>query len=271
MNNDIEQYSKWLEANGKSKNTIKNYISRLRSAFKQINSEEITEEALIDYIIYAKKNLENSTINKHRGALNLYLKYKKQKIIVLDKLPEIKKFPKYITLKDFEEKVIPLIDRFIDKPIQAVAVLYFMFYTGLRKEEIIALQRKNFNFTKNSATIILNKQKKEKVVYYPDKVKDFCNNFFMVEVECKNAFNLSDKKIRTLFDKLKPGFTEVNLHPHLLRHSFATYLRSIGWTIDQIQKAMGHTNHASTEIYAHIEELDIKELYEKTINKKEGG
>ena len=61
----------------------------------------------------------------------------------------------------------------------------------------------------------------------------------------------------------KDAGIEKNVYPHIFRHSVATVLLSNGADIRIVQEILGHANITTTEIYTHVEKLDLKQIYNK--------
>ena len=60
----------------------------------------------------------------------------------------------------------------------------------------------------------------------------------------------------------------LDLHPHMLRHTFATDLLNKGADIRMIQELLGHENLNTTQIYTHISNSHVKDVYDYSHSKK---
>ena len=63
---------------------------------------------------------------------------------------------------------------------------------------------------------------------------------------------------------------KVKLSPHKLRHTYAIYLRRSGVDIGDVQKRLGHTNIATTQIYSHVDIADLRKSVNLLTFKKRG-
>ena len=93
----LKEYINHLTVNGKSKNTITNYIGRIKYLLKKIAKEKLTEKKLIELFLELGKKRSPSTVNGYRNAIQSYLKFLKKDIPLptslktANKLPDISK------------------------------------------------------------------------------------------------------------------------------------------------------------------------------------
>lgn len=148
------------------------------------------------------------------------------------------------------------------------AFLYFMFFTGVRKGELLRIKRENINLEERNAIIrVPNKTKTERMVYFPDKVAQYLRQYFATEPEVKNAFNITHGQLTFFFEwvnKFAPKGKRIT--PHLIRHSFTVQvLAKKSFDIRVAQKILGHKSLSSTLLYYNPDHETIQELYRKNV------
>ena len=68
---------------------------------------------------------------------------------------------------------------------------------------------------------------------------------------------------RLKFWAIKQGVPE-NIHPHLLRHSFASHILQSSHDLRAVQELLGHENISTTQIYTHLDHQHLTEIYDKS-------
>jgi len=158
-------------------------------------------------------------------------------------------------------------------PIKLKALLYFLFYTGLRKGELLNLKRIDIDLKKHQAIVRTpTKNKRERIVIYTRKVSALMRTYFKLEAEENNAFNMTTNKIQDLIQDLSQYMPAgKRLTVHTFRHSFANLLASNEISIRVAQKLLGHQNLNSTMIYYDPDITMVQDLYNKRLETKKGG
>lgn len=152
-----------------------------------------------------------------------------------------------------------------------IAVVETLFSTGLRISELCHLQSKYFDL-KNGALCIRGKGGKERYlqignndvlsilnVYktcFEDEIKG--HGYFFVN---RYGKPLSEQSARSMIHKYADEIqADINITPHMFRHSFATYLMEEDVNIRYIQKMLGHASITTTEIYTYVTTEKEKEI-----------
>ena len=266
MKEIIEKYKKYLVVNGCAYATIASYIQRVNYFLTKVELENISTETIRDYLFNLNDKFAPSTLNIYKCAIKSFLTFLEKDDIKVPKYSKRKKkLPEFVTLKFLENNIIPMAEVLFDKVLKTKTVLYFMFFTGSRVSEVASLKRVDFNLENLTVKVYSKKNKTERILPYPKKIRDILEQYFCFEEENKTAFNIRTGGIKVIFQKLNPYFKDINLHPHLFRHSYATHLRKLGVSIENIQCLLGHSNIQSTMIYAHADNSAIIEDYHKKI------
>ena len=166
------------------------------------------------------------------------------------------------------------------------ALLELMYCSGLRCSEVVSLNITQIDFP-HRTILVKGKGNKERVVPFSESAKacllDYGRNlrkelekqagkrsqyFFLNSKGDKLTTRGLEYIMHSIINKtgLSLGF---NLHPHALRHSFATSLLENGADLRIIQELLGHSSINTTQIYTHVSKENLKNQYEEFFPKKD--
>ncbi|WP_249872810.1 tyrosine-type recombinase/integrase [Oceanobacillus saliphilus] len=237
-----------------------------------INISNITTLQLKNYLAESSNNLKPSSLSHLiRFIRSLFRWSHEEGIIELNPASKIKepmvgkRIPKFLTDREIEY----LRDACFT-PIEK-ALFEFMFSTGCRIGEIISLDRNSINWGNQSA-IVLGKGDKEREVYfnircdiwlkkYLDTRDDNDPAIFVTE---RSPHRMSIAQMRYIIKRIsKRAGINKTIHPHQLRHSYATHLLNNGAPLEVIQSLLGHEKSETTRIYAQLSGRLRQEFYRK--------
>ena len=271
----LKQFKTYVKAKGYDTTvvgSIKTFFKKTKKGIKQITPQDI-----INFLIYlTEKKMAGNTINGYLNSIRYFYKYAVLVGIVTEafystiivpstkKVRTEKRIMPVVTEKDFE-LIISKIPEVVSsmEPFIARAILYVLFYTGIRKGELLNLCRKDISLESCLLTVRLpNKVKRERIVYFPTFVADFIKSAYMVEDEEYNAFNLTPTR-DILFAKELKDMTNKPITYHSFRHGFAHLMVKKGIDPGTLQRLMGHANVTTTLGYFNPTDEDIQEQYRK--------
>jgi integrase/recombinase XerD len=142
------------------------------------------------------------------------------------------------------------------------ALIGFLFYSGIRKSELLGLKRSDFN-VEESMCKVYGKGRKERYIYYPSQIKEKIITYFKSEDETSNAFNISLYDITYLTKILKKYFPNKNITVHLFRHSGARNMIDKGIPLGTVSRLLGHSSIQTTIIYTDPNQETIKRQYQE--------
>ncbi len=305
LTNLIRQFLEYLEIEkGRLPNTIQNYSFYLNRFLKWSNYTEpnqITQDGVRNYRLWLNRQtdtngspLKKNTQNYHLIALRAFLKYlAKQDIktmapekIELAKMPDRQiEFMEGSDLENFLEAPFK-----IDQPeivqLRDKAILEILFSTGLRVSELAGLKKETINFNKDEFTV-RGKGSKLRVVFLSNQAKHWLKKYLESRKDMSaylftNHDKAGTKRNKTKEDKgLTPRSIQRTVHrcakiagitkkitPHVLRHSYATDLLQNGADIRSVQTLLGHSSITTTQIYTHITDKQLREVYKNFHGRK---
>ena len=169
------------------------------------------------------------------------------------------------------------------------AILYLLYYSGMRAFELVTLEVQSISL-KERVVRVLGKGNKERIIpfslecqkvlkeYIEKDRKEYIPLFLEWEKKQKAKgkevkimaplfFNaqggpLTTRGLEYILDSIEEKIgLYVGLHPHILRHSFATHLLENGADLRVIQELLGHESINATQVYTHVTEEAMKETY----------
>ena len=258
-------YKNWLTLNGASSSTIDMYISYYKRFIKECPVDKLDQDNLNAFLLSLKNKYSKSTYNFNIAMIKFFFKFKKIELEFPKLSKTEKKLPEYITEKFLDDKLLPMVESTCKNIIPIKTVITFMFYTGIRVSEIDELKRKDIDLEKKKAKIFVSKTNSERIVFFNEKTRNMLEILFKLVPEKENAFCLSSSSVQNIFQRLSNHFPDVNLHPHLLRHSFSVYFLEKGGDLLTLKELLGHSSINSTMRYAQLNTRQLQDKYNKFI------
>lgn len=284
------KYLKWivLRTNDK-KLTIDDIttISDIDSSF--LNKIDIND--IYEYLSYLKDVCNDSAVTRARKIASLkgFFKYLHLKARIIDDNPakELespklgKRLPKFLTLEQSTTLLdsvrnAPISGKQHDNRIRDYAIITLFLNCGMRLSELVGINISHIKFDEAMLTVI-GKGNKERTIYLNKASMNAIKEYLSVRPEQsveepKDPLFLSERKVRiskrTIQNLIKNylkvycGLTE-NYSTHKLRHTAATLMYQYGNVdIRALQEILGHESVATTEIYTHVDNSQIREAVE---------
>jgi integrase/recombinase XerC len=285
--NDVNQFRSFLTPPGE----------------KTLPLDQIDHKIIREYVssMY-EKSLEKSSIARKLAALRTFFKFcireglvkhNPARLVSSPKLP--KRVPRVLTAEEMNafldnlstpprraggpaltpkqrdnEKLMLKRDRF---------VLEMLYGSGLRVSELVGLNVSNVD-RRGQMVRVLGKGRKERIIPFGDKARLALENYWPVREEIlagarnpaadavflnRKGLRLTDQAVRLLVKKYA-RVCNVNwdLHPHSLRHAFATHLLADGADLRAIQELLGHVSLSTTQRYTQASVEQLMAVYDKS-------
>lgn len=259
---DLEEYNDFLANN--------NYN------YKNMDYKKCTE-----YLLFLdNKNLKKTSVSRRLSSLRTFYKFlvlnnyvNNNPFLLVSSPKKEKKMPKFINYSGIEE--IFNIPNLKTKEGQRERVILEILYgSGVRVSELVNIKIKDIDFN-NKTILIFGKGSKERMVSFGepalDSIKQFINDGrrqYEIDSEYlivgKNEIQLTTRRIEQIISELiNKTSIKMNITPHMFRHTFATHLLDNGSDLIAVQELLGHESLASTEIYTHISNEHLRDVYLK--------
>jgi integrase/recombinase XerD len=252
---------------------------------RKLELAKVSRDEIVDFLagLY-RQRLESKTVARNVVTLRNFFRYvHMQEWIAEDpaanlESPKIRKsLPGYLRLEDVE-KLLQQPDASTAPGLRDRAILEVLYSTGLRVSELTGLRVSDLD-TKVGCVRCIGKGDKERVVPVGRKalgmVEKYLRDgrpglirgsrggvgspFLFVNRRGAKISRVGVWKILSNYGK-QAGL-RVALTPHMMRHSFATHLLERGADLRSVQLMLGHADISTTQIYTHVVEERLKQVY----------
>lgn len=296
MSELILDYIEHLEVEGgrsdKTAENYKLYLERFIEFTNDIKVDKITTEVIRKYRLWLNRykntvdgELATITQSYHLIALRGFLKYLSRRDIVSlspDKITLPKVSRKQVSFLHYDEveRLLSQISLDNETGLRDRAIIELLFSSGLRVSELVNLNKDHIN-TKRREFMVRGKGQKDRPVFIgkatAERVNDYLaarldnlpplflsysrNNIAGTSGDYRRLTARSIQRIISNYARLA-GITK-HVSPHTMRHSFATDLLMNGADIRSVQSMLGHSNISTTQVYTHVTDEHLREVFEK--------
>ena len=284
--NDINEYINFIsQVKNLSNNTANSYLRDLKkfSDFvERLNISkysEITDDICSAWIgdLFSKK-INPRSIQRHISSAKGFFKFLKKnnvvnsspfELITAPKTPN--NLPEVLSPEDVEQLLKFKPTSVIE--IRDLAIIELIYSSGLRVSETININLNDFE-EDMSFLRILGKGAKTRLVPVGKYAKSAINEWLIERNKIINStdalfLNLRGKRIsirsvqlRLRKMALKQGLAPI--HPHMLRHSFATHMLESSGDLRTIQELLGHSSLSTTQIYTKLDYQHLVKIYDQS-------
>lgn len=239
---DVRVYLSYLTDERYSRNSISRKIASLRSFYQYLLKEEVIKENPFSYVHLKKKNL---------------------------------KLPRFF----YENEMQVLFDSVKgEKPLDLrnQALLEVLYGSGIRLSECSNLKLAEIDFD-SEVMLIHGKGNKERYAplgsFAQDALQEYCEKGRKVLMDKYHKSHdyvfvnhhgepITPTGIEYVLNQvIKKSSLDSSIHPHMLRHTFATHLLNNGADMRTVQELLGHANLSTTQIYAHVTKESLQKNY----------
>ncbi|MEI7426145.1 MAG: site-specific tyrosine recombinase/integron integrase [Candidatus Moraniibacteriota bacterium] len=295
------QFLEYLEIEkGRSQKTIENYDHYLRRFLewaKISKPEQITAEVVRNFRIHLNRyenakgqKLKKVTQGFYAIAIRGFLKFLAKRDIPslqAEKIEMGKAITREVDFLEMDEveRVLAEANGLDLKSLRNRAILELLFSAGLRVSELTNINREKIDLKRQELSV-RGKGDKVRVVFISDSASEAIKKYLEKRTDVDSALFVRDEKGLQKFKNKNNQKTSTDLrltprsvqrivkyyatkagiikdvHPHTLRHSFATDLLINGADIRSVQAMLGHSSITTTQVYTHVTNKQLKEVHE---------
>ena len=274
----FRKYQQLQLSKGLSANTIAStrmVCNSLTGRLGNLDMDDLDADKITRYSIWLKETKAANTSRLHMTVIHEMVAWAhKHNLTSLDPdeviVPRVKRQPvrflTYDEARSFIEassKITTGRTRFLCARNEALTAI--LYSSGIRISEAVAMNRGSI---KNREFIVTGKSKEPRVCFISEKVEKIIKDYLDMRTDTNPALfvsrfgdRLTQHSARSIFRKTSAMSGIQNVHPHTMRHSFATRMLEQGVDIRYIADLLGHQSLETTRIYTHCTNPKLHEIY----------
>ena len=284
-----EVFNKYIDYLQAEKNasvyTVRNYTKDLLEFFNfamenEIKSlRQIDKQTLRNYMAHLmKKGFAKSSIARKLSAIRSFYRYLLREELVpvspaaTTASPKLdRRLPSFLTVED-AKRLVESPDLSKPQGQRDRALLELLYASGLRISELVNMNVEQVNLATNEIRV-WGKGAKERVVLIGAPAARALNTYInqgrhkLLSGKKNNALfvnryggRLPARRVQKILERYARNIDK-KVHPHMLRHTFATHLLDGGADLKVVQELLGHADLSSTQIYTHVTQSRARKIY----------
>lgn len=282
----LDSFSAYLKTKNSSELTISAYqtdllqflvfsANELGTGIENLDVKDIDKYIVRSFIgRISEKKLKRKSIARKLAAMRSFFRFLSREGIVIQNpvqtviTPKIgKNLPRFL-FEEHMEKLLEASQQDVRFGHRDQVIVELLYGSGLRVSELVGLNRSDV--ARDDCLIrVRGKGKKERIVPLTDPAVTALTYYLSQRHDQEEALilnyqdtRLSARSVRRILDKLeKEAKLNQHIHPHMLRHTFATHLLEGGADLRSVQELLGHKKLSSTQIYTHLTREKLRSVY----------
>ena len=288
MQEVFNKYINYLEAErNASPYTVRNYTSDLLGFFqflrlKRVDSlKEVDKHTLRDYLSHlVGQGFVKASIARKLSAIRSFYRYLvREELLTTNPIQETsspkldRRLPEFLTIDEMK-RLLEAPDLSTPQGQRDRALLELLYASGLRVSELVRLNLEQVNLDTREIRV-LGKGSKERMVLMGKPAAEALTAYLnqgrpellgkkKTSALLLNRYGerLTERSVQSILEEYANIIgIEKRVHPHMLRHTFATHLLDGGADLRVVQELLGHASLSSTQIYTHVSKSQAKKVY----------
>jgi len=288
MQETFDKYISYLEVERNvSPYTVRNYTTDLLGFFQFLKAKgvsslkEVDRHVLRDYLSHLmNQGFVKASIARKLSAIRSFYRYLlREGVVPVNPIerassPKLdKRLPSFLTIGEVE-RLLKAPDLSTPQGQRDRALLELLYASGLRVSELVRLDLGQINLDTNEIRV-WGKGSKERVTLMGEPAAEALRNYLgqgrpkLLGEKRGNALLLNrygqrlvERRVQRILEKYATlAGIDKRVHPHMLRHTFATHLLDGGADLRVVQELLGHARLSSTQIYTHVTKSQARKVY----------